>query len=222
MLLAAEIVLQPEISIIAGSVVDGASKPLAGLRIEAKSIRPIKGYEQCETFTGADGTFRLERLCPLSQYVLTPWPETWSTETIYRIESGPAGETVILDPPMVIRFMASSDGVITDSLTGLQWIVGPDRKMNYPEAEQWVSDCNVAGGGWRMPTRLELSTLYRKRATWRNMDPAFKTTGVYVWAEPRDASSAWMFFFGSGSEAWYSRNTPGNFRAFGVRSCPQE
>jgi len=38
----------------------------------------------------------------------------------------------------------------------------------------------VAGGGWRMPTRQELSALYQKGIGKRNMDFGFKTTGGAV------------------------------------------
>ena len=45
--------------------------------------------------------------------------------------------------PFTVRFMVSSDGAIADSRTGLEWVVGPDRDMNYAQAEQWVANCKV-------------------------------------------------------------------------------
>jgi len=116
------------------------------------------------------------------------------------------------------RFVVSSDGVITDSKTGFEWLVGPDRDTNYAQAIQWVAACNVAGGGWRMPELQELRGLYQKGIGGRNMDPAFKTTGWSVWAGPRDSSSAWFFYFRNGDETWYYRHTSPHNRGFAVRS----
>ena len=117
------------------------------------------------------------------------------------------------------RFTVSAEGVIADSKTGLEWVVGPDRSANYAQAEQWVAGCNVAGGGWRMPTRKELATLYQRGIGERNMDPAFRPTGWWVWAEPRDSSSAWGFYFHDGYESWHRRDYSGRDpRVFAVRS----
>lgn len=115
------------------------------------------------------------------------------------------------------RFTVSEEGVIADSRTKLEWIAGPDRDTNYAEAEQWVANCNVAGGNWRMPTVQELATLYQKGIGEQNMDPAFRTTGWWVWAEPRDSSSAWDFYFLGGKESWGSRGFSYGYRVFGMR-----
>ena len=42
-----------------GKVVDWNGKPVAGVKIIAtQKEQPVKGYEQAETVTGSDGTFR--------------------------------------------------------------------------------------------------------------------------------------------------------------------
>jgi hypothetical protein len=102
---------------------------------------------------------------------------------------------------------------------GLEWYVGPDVDTNWNEADEWVRNLKVGGGGWRMPTRYELERLYQKGLGSRNMDTAFKTTGWYVWSgETTDASSAWCFCFGSGYGGWINRNFSYATRAFAVRS----
>jgi hypothetical protein len=116
------------------------------------------------------------------------------------------------------RFLVSSEGVIHDTKTKLEWIVGPDQDTNYDNAVKWVESCRVAGGGWRMPTRKELLELYQKGKGDHNIDPVFKHTGWYVWAEPRDSSSAWFVDFIFGIEFWYYRNDSDVRRVFGVRS----
>jgi hypothetical protein len=116
------------------------------------------------------------------------------------------------------RFLVSSENVILDTKTNLEWLVGPDRDTNYADAVKWVESCRVAGGGWRMPTRKDLLELYQKGKGDRNIDPVFKQTGWFVWAEPRDSSSACYVYFSDGLEFWGHRNGSYDVRAFGVRS----
>ena len=116
------------------------------------------------------------------------------------------------------RFAISSEGVISDSETGLEWVIGPDKNTNYEQANQWVAGCNTASGGWRMPTRKELLGIYQKGIGDRNLDKVFKITGFYVWAELRSQSSAWAFNFGMGEECWFTKRTSNYVRVLGVRS----
>ena len=102
--------------------------------------------------------------------------------------------------------IAYGNGVVYDKNTGLEWIAGPDKDTSWNDAKKWVENLTVSGGGWRMPTRKELKTLYKKGAGERNMTPLLKTTGWWVWSgETKDSSSAWGFDFYNGYEEWSSR-----------------
>ena len=120
------------------------------------------------------------------------------------------------------RFTVASNGVITDREQNLNWYLGPDKDTTYDEAVSWVKSLSVDGGGWRMPTREELKSLYdeSKRSKAPYMDPVFKTTEWWVWAEdqPLDSSSAWGFGFGSGDERRSNRYDSHLDRAFAARS----
>ncbi|MFH1091213.1 MAG: DUF1566 domain-containing protein [Pseudomonadota bacterium] len=114
-----------------------------------------------------------------------------------------------------------ANGVIYDPNTNLEWYAGPDRDTAWYEADQWVRSLSVGGGGWRLPWRDELRGLYKKGVGSRNMDPAFGTTGWWVWSEARDSSSAWGFDFNDGADYWAGpqRRLPRHYpRAFAVRS----
>ncbi|MBN1356907.1 DUF1566 domain-containing protein [bacterium] len=224
-------------SAVEGKLVDGNGKPVSGVKITASQVQPIKGYEQFEAVTKSDGTFRMTGLFPSSRYVLKPWSDKWTCETAVQLDSAPQGETAVLAEPMkiaeaysrkggslvvdlttgAVRFDVSSEGVITDSITGLEWVVGPDRDTDYAQAEQWVTGCNVAGGGWRMPTMQELKSLYLQGIGKSNMDPVFKITGSFVWASDSSRAYAWGFDFFDGCESW---NLLTSHRVFGVRSRP--
>lgn len=119
------------------------------------------------------------------------------------------------------RYTVLPGGVIADARTGLQWVVGPDRDMDFDQAVAWVGSCRAAGGGWRMPTREELRSLHQAGAGERNMAPVFRTSGWWVWAEPRDAQSAWSFSFNHGCATWDARINSRYGRAFGVRRAPR-
>ena len=118
------------------------------------------------------------------------------------------------------RFIAHNNGVVYDKETGLEWYAGPDRDTTWYKAESWVKNLTVDGGGWRMPTKKELKSLYNKGAGQRNMTPLLKTTGWWVWSgEIKGSSSAWGFYFSYGSEYLYSRDSYYyGERGFAVRS----
>ena len=123
------------------------------------------------------------------------------------------------------RFTKDADGVITDSRTGLQWHVGPDKDTNWNDAKKWVEGLSVAGGGWRMPTRGELKGISQKGARGNAneyLPSIFKTLGwyVYVWSgEASGSSGAWLFNINSGKDDWSTRNFDNDSRAFAVRSA---
>ncbi len=115
--------------------------------------------------------------------------------------------------------IAYATGVVYDKKTDLEWIAGPDRDTTWYEAESWVENLNVAGGGWRMPTTAELKSLYKKGAGSRNMTPLLKTTGWWVWSgETKGLSSAWTFKFINGYEGPNDRDNSYYRRGFAVRS----
>ena len=231
-------------STVEGKLVDWNGNGVEGIKITATQVQPIKGYEQFETETKANGTFRIQGLFPSSQYVLKPSAHTWTCDTAVEFESAPLGEIRVFSSPMQInqahdldgelvrdlttgstRYWVSSDGVITDSQTDLEWVIGPDESRNYAQAEQWVTACKLDGGGWRMPTRKELESLYQKYPSGvvrrDYLDWAFGPAILLsVWAEPNDASSAWVFYFELGEGHSTDRSDSETFRLFGVRSRP--
>ncbi len=203
-----------------GKVVDGKGQPISELKVIAKQVQPIKGYEQFEAKTGSDGTFSFSGLYPSSEYVIVIWHKDWSTDAKAQVSAGPEGETILLKEPIQVRYTQSTDGVIADTATALAWFVGPDNNITWDQAQAWCGGLSVAGGGWRMPTRAELETLYIKGLGERNMAPAFKTTGCCVWSgEQCDSSYAWSFGFTTGRGFQnYRDGSLTSDRAFAVRS----
>lgn len=110
-----------------GKLLDGKGQPIAHVKIIAEQVQPIKGYEQFEAMTSADGSFSFKKLFPTSEYILFPWYEDWKeaprrtlkyetnklvarfnkegwiTEQKMKVQSGPEGQTIMLASPMVIQ-----------------------------------------------------------------------------------------------------------------------
>jgi len=117
------------------------------------------------------------------------------------------------------RFIAYDNGIVRDTLTGLEWIAGPDKDTTWDEARSWVQSLSVDDGGWRMPTREELRTLYIKGAGIRNMTPLLKTTGRWIWSAVKwGSSSARVFSFHHGFEHSHPLGDSGDGRGFVVCS----
>ena len=115
--------------------------------------------------------------------------------------------------------LLTSTGIVTDTKTGLEWKVGPDKDTNWDQARAWVQNLKLDGGSWRMPTLAELKGLYKKGAGPLNLTPLLKTTGWQVWSDKlKDSSFAWGFYFVCGGKGWDGRTFPYDFRAFAVRS----
>jgi hypothetical protein len=114
---------------------------------------------------------------------------------------------------------ALESAIYYDNNTGLEWLAGPDKATNWYDAKKWVESLTaVAGGGWRLPMRKELKTLYKEGAGERNMTPLLKTTGWWVWSgETKGSSSAWALY-NLGGVHWRPRDVSYSLRGFAVRS----
>jgi Protein of unknown function (DUF1566) len=168
-----------------GKVVDGKNKPMAGVKLIAKQVQPIKGYEQFETETSSDGTFRFKKLFPTSEYILIPWfddwteaplrtlkyeadklnahfkKEGWATEKKMKIQSGPDGETILLASDIVIQPVVTIvGGKVVDGkgrpMAGVK--VFAKQKIPVPGYEQF-DDVTSADGTFKF-TRLFPRSLY--------------------------------------------------------------
>lgn len=70
-------------------------------------------------------------------------------------------------------FVKYANGMIYDEKTNLEWYAGSDRNITWNEAKRWTESLNVDGGGWRMPTKKELKTLYKRWVRENNINSLF-------------------------------------------------
>ena len=120
------------------------------------------------------------------------------------------------------RFIKDGQGIITDSRTGLHWLVGPDQNTTFTQAQNWVAGLASAGAGWRMPTLAELAAIGIRDArkdTPQHLPAIFTTTGWLAWSDKAEGGDrAWAYDFDilNDSMSYVFRN--GGYRAFAVKT----
>jgi len=115
------------------------------------------------------------------------------------------------------QFIKYANGIVEDTKTGLEWYVGFE--SNWVEAERWTKTLYIAGGGWRMPRRDELKTLYKRGLGKRNMTPLLENDRFEVWSDEKESSSsAWYFHFYAGKEDSRILDENTRFGVIAVRS----
>ena len=116
------------------------------------------------------------------------------------------------------RFQFGETGIIRDTETGLEWVPGPDKDIDWKGARAWVGGLARDGGGWRMPTIEELKGIHGRGATGHHHPPFFPETGWRLWSgDERPPLNAWCFSYTYGRQ--YSRHVKDtkDMRAAAVR-----
>jgi hypothetical protein len=114
------------------------------------------------------------------------------------------------------RFTEYVSGLVQDKNTELEWITGPDRDTTLDEAKSWVKNLSIDGGGWRLPTIMELKTLNHLGSVLRcSITTSLKTSGWWVWTHDFQYS-AWQFSFDTDFGLLKDSLKP-SARAFAVR-----
>ncbi len=123
---------------------------------------------------------------------------------------------------------------IVDKKTNLEWYIGPDRNTSWDEARKWAMSLKACGGGWRMPTALQLVALYQPHSVagigfmtggkhWpAHIDPAFSAIGggSWVWTKESRGPKAWAVNLNQNVPVIYEKNnTTYETRAFAVRDA---
>jgi len=138
-------------------------------------------------------------------------------------------------PPFLVaeageRFIDNGDGTVTDTLTNLMWAQADNMgDITWHEAQMYCKTPPIAGyrySDWRLPTILELRTLYNKDLEGYESDcglevkiyPIIRLSCAWVWTIDSMAISAYAFSFRKGYHYSTLMLTKKNFRALPVRS----
>ncbi len=110
-----------------------------------------------------------------------------------------------------------SGGLITDTVTGFEWRVGPDSDTDWMTASLWVE--NLDGEGWKMPSKEDLLGLHEAGISWNYYGP-FYTEGQAVWSDSTSphGANAWLYDFMIETGTMANTAESSGNRAFAVRS----
>jgi len=190
---------------------------MQGIKIIAKQVKSVPGYEQFEATTGADGSFSFKKLFLNSKYLFIPNSKNWKTDATWTLQTSGEQELIAFKSPLTIRFTAAN-GVVTDTSTGLQWAAKDNgRSINWHNARAYCN--NYSGGGhtdWRLPSVSELEDLYRAGIRFRK-GYIINITSWYHWALETRGSHAAIFSFNGGSRHCYPQSFSNPSRALPVR-----
>jgi hypothetical protein len=195
---------------------------MVGIKIIAKQVQAVKGYEQYETVTGSDGYFIFPNVYPLSDYTIIPWSDNWKTNSSVTIRSGAEDQSVKIPNNMVVRFTLNNEGMINDSKTGFQEISFAGRDVSWYTADKFAREMRRGGYvDWRLPTRNDLRSLYDySLKTEYKIDSIFQYNSSIAWmSESYDEKAAWGFSFDNGLEDWYKREQTNCDKILLVRSA---
>ena len=128
------------------------------------------------------------------------------------------------------RFIDNGDGTVTDTLTSLMWAQADNMgDITWHEAQIYCKTPPIAGykySDWRLPTILELRSLYDKDLEGYEADcglevkiyPIIRLSCAWVWTIDSMAISAYAFSFRKGYHYSTLMLTKKNFRALPVRT----
>ncbi|UCH08805.1 MAG: DUF1566 domain-containing protein [Deltaproteobacteria bacterium] len=128
------------------------------------------------------------------------------------------------------RFIDNGDGTVTDTLTNLMWAQADNMgDITWHDAQIYCKTPPIAGYkylDWRLPTILELRTLYNKDLEGYESDcglevkiyPIIRLSCAWVWTIDSEAISAYAFSFRKGYHYSTLMLTKKNFRALPVRT----
>ena len=220
-----------------GKVEEGRGQPLANMKVVAKMSQPIKGHEQFETTTLADGSFKFVKLLPKSEYQLIFYYGGEREVKRFIIDSGPAGQTKILPEKVLIRFTYSKEGVVSDTKMNLMWAAKDSGAYTSWANAKFYCENYREGGytDWRMPTQDELAGLYDTGKTYQSecrysgfwgsrrydirLTEYIRLTCMAPWASETRGSQTAYFHFSEGGRYWDYPSNDDRFRALPVRSA---
>ncbi len=117
--------------------------------------------------------------------------------------------------------IAYRNGIIEDQKTGLEWIAGPDVRMNWIQAKSWIDRLTVGGGGWHMPDTKQYQTLLKVGLGTSNMTSLVKMKTpdkIRFWTAETEGEKAKLISSGGITHLGLKTLGANSMRVFAVRT----
>jgi hypothetical protein len=114
------------------------------------------------------------------------------------------------DLPHPQSYDTSTTGVVLDKVTSLQWQRSLDTTARtWSDAAGYCAALTVAGGGWRLPARIELLSIVDYTRVNPTIDlvtfPGTPANGFWTSSQnASDPTSVWVVYFGFGTSMVYA------------------
>ncbi len=117
-----------------------------------------------------------------------------------------------------VTYEVLENGIIKDTQMGLEWVLGSNEDITWIQAKAWAQGLRLDGGGWRMPTEVELERLYHKGVKPRNITALIIFDGYPFWtAETKGPDGRFIYFADPTSGDWYTQDGSSGMRTIAVR-----
>lgn len=205
-------------TIFEGRIIDGKGQPFKNIRVIAsKKGQRNDAYDTCEAVADSNGTFRLEKLFPKSDYMLSFDGGDWTFE-IPAIKMGGEEATVIMEKPITVAAkIFKKEAVFIDTQTDLMWSK-KNAFMNLESALSTISEfrLNRCGGcrDWRFPSDDEI-TQVRDSLAWL-LPPILKRARIWSMPQRYQAAEPSIFIFSEGKSSPSHRSASAEM----VAVCP--
>lgn len=126
------------------------------------------------------------------------------------------------------RFSTVTRGVLRDADTGLQWTANDSRfSVTWNDAKEYCTGLQIAGGGWRLPSVVELQQIYdpsfegvvcSSSGSKCHVSSLFHLTSYWFWSSTKSGSGgAWLVNLGNGNRTSDDVSHSDSARALCVR-----
>ena len=153
------------VSGIEGKAINGKNEKLINVKVIAKQVNPIKGYEVFETFTNSEGMFTFNKLFPSSDYSISVFTDQGPAIHNIIIKSGPAGKTSLLPFPFKALFVKFKNDYILQTKNSLLWVPSDGNNYDYFYSKTIINKFRarsskiVGYDQWRFPESNEFGEL---------------------------------------------------------------
>ncbi|MCP3875364.1 MAG: DUF1566 domain-containing protein [Desulfobacteraceae bacterium] len=105
------------------------------------------------------------------------------------------------------QYSKDNNGIVFDKKTRLEWFAGPNKNMAFSKARKWIKDLDINNRDWRLPTKKELQSIYKKGEGRSNCTPLLIDSDPWiVYTRDVHVENIYDVFYFANGLGTYARN----------------